>query len=739
MIDRMPQTTTQPDDIQKLRRDLGLSQRTLAKHLGITAGYVALLESGKRTASERIAKRIQRLRESLLTTVGAVASVHPEYGDEPWSSEDLDAHGDDFAFVVFVGAHGVARSDAVGRWLASHAAQPDTVVASVDLSVVDDDAFSLYQALRERLVSHDRFHHRFPLELRPSATELLDSLERPNLPPVVLRFDNWNPRGMGAHQAVADIGIFARKVRVVASSHFPPPIVPGVSLIRVTSDAQAEGSTSTGVIQESPSLSDIERAVSDRRGKLPASLVRVVEGLDQRVLHAHPAVWIGLARELAHRPSSQDLERAKVEVDNILQVKLGDGLMWHALLTATDLAIIEHDYRRAEELVQRLVDLNGRSAGAFDVGPVLVMKARSLWEQSRFDEAIHALDAAAPRQPADMCRAANWNARTLLALGSVSRALRAAEVGARIAEDCDDQGGLAYSLTLAAQIEIPRGNLARARRLLMQALAASGDALELRVRPQILMQVAELDSLQGLPADADARIGEAFTSLADRPRRIWDSAYLALARCRIARDRLDRDLICSFAHALTFEAGVVSARAARHPVVAALHTEAAMAWVAAGYLHQAAIALSKAEECDADWLTELEREQVRLFTSDHERADYTRRGREIVSRALDAGAPYLATLIAYRLGAQVQAQWHEEAETLLRWVVEVAQARGWNRLAQSASALVPARAREAADVRGEWMTNPDGSSTLIAPNRGQIRARREPRPQLPDPFGDDGD
>ncbi|MEO8897878.1 MAG: helix-turn-helix transcriptional regulator [Candidatus Dormibacter sp.] len=732
----VPEAPLSAEDVKRMRGDLGLSQRQLAQQLGVTAGYIALLESGKRVASARMARRLVQLLESRLVTAGTSPGSGGEAPD-PWITGDEASTVHDSPFVVIVGPQNRGRSTFIQGWLGDLRDATSSLLIQFDLdSTGDEDPVSLFQALREQLARDvPRLAPVFQLELQPSASEFVNILERPSVPSLILAFDNWNPRRGGSHRTVADLGMLARRVRIVAATRFAPPIVPGVVVVSVpepTATAEPSADSSASAI-ETPSLGDIDQAVRDRRGKLPKSWVRLVEGLDQPSLRQHPAVWIGLARTLTGRATTRDLERARVEIDNILQVDLGEGLRWHALLCAADLAIVEHEYHRADDFIAELTGLERKSAGAFDLGPVLVMKARAMWEQSRFGEALEALEAAEPRLDEDICRVANWKARTQLALGMVAPALRSAELGARVAEDAGIRGGLAYSLALAAQIEVTRGNLRNARRLLARASSASDEALEMRVKPQILMQLAELETFDGTAPDAEARIQEAAVALASRPRRIWDSAYLTLVRSRITRRRMNVDLILSMAHALTFEAGVVSARAPRHPVIAALHTEAAAAWVAAGYSHQAGISMGKVDESRADWLTRLELAQVHLFLTAVQPQPYLLQARALVERVANDGAPYLAGLTAYHLAARVQSQWHEVSESLGKWTLAVANARGWKRLARDARLLVPATPTGEHD-RGQLITNPDGSRTLVAPYRGQQPARAEIRPPLPDPF-----
>jgi hypothetical protein len=64
----------------------------------------------------------------------------------------------------------------------------------------------------------------------------------------------------------------------------------------------------------------------------------------------------------------------------------------------------------------------------------------------------------------------------------------------------------------------------------------------------------------------------------------------------------------------------------------------------------------------------------------------------------------------------------------------MANGRGWKHVALMTSALSSAVAPLPSDVRGSLVTNVDGSRSLVAPPRGQNRARRDTAHQMPDPF-----
>lgn len=49
-----------PQELTKRREELGLSQRYIAKKIGITPAYLSLMESGKRRITEHIANRLRQ-------------------------------------------------------------------------------------------------------------------------------------------------------------------------------------------------------------------------------------------------------------------------------------------------------------------------------------------------------------------------------------------------------------------------------------------------------------------------------------------------------------------------------------------------------------------------------------------------------------------------------------------------------------------------------------------------------
>lgn len=58
--------------IRRLRKDLGLSQETLAERVGVSPVYICMIENGKRTMSLAL---LDRIANELETTVGELVNV----------------------------------------------------------------------------------------------------------------------------------------------------------------------------------------------------------------------------------------------------------------------------------------------------------------------------------------------------------------------------------------------------------------------------------------------------------------------------------------------------------------------------------------------------------------------------------------------------------------------------------------------------------------------------------------
>jgi tetratricopeptide (TPR) repeat protein len=451
-------------------------------------------------------------------------------------------------------------------------------------------------------------------------------------------------------------------------------------------------------------------------------------------LQREPVLWLQRLNLLLDRGRDADIAQAQAELRLMLGQFAGEGLRWQLLTLGCELALRANDYIGAQAHIEELTALHDASAGSFDLTPVLIFQARVSWERGSYGAALDDLSKTNPLRPDDACRVANWRARSLAALGDIAGALQASESGRRTADQFDLQGGLAYSLALSGQYELYRGNMIRGRRHLDRALHVSGEAQELRVRPQILTTLAEVDLIEGRLEDARNRMSEALHALAARPRRIWDSAYWSLTQARIHRRSLDWDAACSAARTLAYEAGFVSTKAPRHPVVSALHAEAATCWMAAGYEHQASLALAEVDWSRSDWVTLLQRDLVLTVVSTEDPEVYASRADSILQRAIQGGAPYVAVEMAFELAVRANRRWSWLAADLASWTYSAAESRGWKRVSRAAAPIAAGRGGPVEETRGSIVRDSRGVSTLFAPPRGQRPARGESAPPLPDPF-----
>jgi transcriptional regulator with XRE-family HTH domain len=874
-----------PEQLRLTRQRLGMSQRQLAKALGVSGAYVALLESGKRPASVEFTRRLDRLTggaepvEVVAMGAGFSSTAAPEelpLGDLP------PAHSlADYPFTVLIGPPGSGRTTLARRWLDELGSAIGARPIWIPMSIVGEDTSLWSSAISDQ--SGLRVGLRLESsELRPE--RLVDALgERiDKIPggPVVFCFDDWNPRGRGAHQLVGELAVRGGRTRVIAvteHSFATQSMAAIVGMPTPARDAWNGWCDAAGVpdqaapvvlqrVGASPLAASyarhaIQRSAGDSPGDLvglwqrfvrdvqPASVTprwsellnfcrdllgarlwgaltyihsvgpvrlselqqdlaandvallvegrfleslgpgapdhvvlhrlvadyfttnagkpsgisgasRNLDSLENRLSGAHsdsaspallqelkqitfeqlqdrPLLALHVAKHLMAQGRTEDVDQARMVLDSLLSHDLNDGLRWSALLQRFDLGIRVHDYVRADQLAAQLESMYQASGGAFDRTALTVMRARSAWEQSRFHESLDLLEHATARSDDDIARVANWKSRALAALGRFGDALRQAEIGTKAAASSNLAGAESYSLALAGQVHLLRGSLGRAQRCFDRACMLAIESHDFRAWPQALAGLAEAASVRGDIATAQARLGEAHSALvalAPRPRHMLEAAYLTLAQARIYRRGLDSDQILSWARITRDQAAIVGSRAEHHPVVAALKAESAASFAAAGYLHQAERALAEIDTTTADWLTRAEVERIRIAAGDLAPDAYLERARALVWAVADAGCPFAAVLIAQSLAAWARSRSAETSRELGTWASQMATGRGWEHVSVMTNNLAAVQPTVATDVHGQLVRNADGTRTLLAPARGQRRARRDSAPQMPDPF-----
>ena len=879
-----PVNAINPNQLRLMREQLGMSQRQLAKSLGVSGAYVALLEGGKRPVSPEFARRLERLiagpAEGARVEAGTPFAASPE--EMPLAYVSAAGSLADYPFSVIVGQPGSGRTTLALRWLDELGAAFGGSAIWIPMSIVGEDTSLWSSAISDQTGLREGSSRVDSWELRPDrlVDELRARIERVPGGPVVFCFDDWNPRGRGAHQLVGELGLRAGRTRVIAVTEYafaaqsmaavvtmpapsgnswsewceavgvPAQAAPVVlerlgtsplaaSYVRRAVQREAGDSASdlaglwrrfvrdvpaasltpqwpellgfcrellgarlwgalTNVYSIGPfRLSDLQQdlAVEDSSllldarfleplgpgapdhvvlhrimtdyfaatgNKLPGKAV-VVRSLDEiesqlagansdrgspalaqqlkqtrpEDLQGRPLLALQFARDLLAQGRTEDVDRARVVLDSLLSYELSDGLRWSALLQRFDLGIRVHDYVRADECAAQLESMYQASGRAFDRTALTVMRARSAWEQSRFHEALELLENTSALSDGDTARVANWKSRTLAAVGRFGEALRQAEIGAQASARSNLEGAEAYSLALAGQMHILRGSLGRARRCFERSCTLAIESGDLRAWPQALAGLAEVASVDGDVVGAKARLGEAHAALialAPRPRHMLEAAYISLAQARIYRRGLDSNQILSWAYVARDQATLVGSLAQDHPVVAALRAESAASFAAAGYLHQAERALAEIRNTSADWLTRTEVERISLAIGSLPPDVYLNQARALVTSVADAGGPFAAVLLGQSLALWARSRSAEASRDLGDWVSQMANGRGWKHVALMTSALSSAVAPLPSDVRGSLVTNVDGSRSLVAPPRGQNRARRDTAHQMPDPF-----
>lgn len=466
----------------------------------------------------------------------------------------------------------------------------------------------------------------------------------------------------------------------------------------------------------------------------PSYLVDWVDRLPDEVANRHPMVLFGFVRALALRGRAGDLKRAKDAVEKLLSLSLSDGQRWQAVLQGADVAIRSTDYDRATMFVRAAESLLESSAGSFDPQAVRVLRTRIHWEQSEFEEARLTLGMGSTTGVVENARHASWVARVNASLGDYATAARAVSRGIDLSRGSNAPRAEAYNAALLAEYELARGNLTRARRLAERSAHVAESRRLANLRAQALAVQAETVAAQGERQEADRLLAAAVNSVTERGDDAWTNAYLLVTQSRLARFQPLWTQLWSLGQRLENEAAILRQRAGRHPVVGALLVESAHCWIATGYSHEARRVLQLVGKTPTDWRTSWEARLLDILSlpekTDDERYDDVA---ELIEEARAAGAPYLAATCAYLASTyRLIAGDESMAASYGAWVAEVAESRGWPVLASKARALAPERATT--PERGRPVTQPDGTTSLVAPRRRQPYSRSDPERPLPDPF-----
>jgi transcriptional regulator with XRE-family HTH domain len=231
--------TSVPDrSLQDAREDLGLSQRELASRLGISAGYIALIETGRRPMSAQLYRRLQQVLAATGDSKIAGADLLVDWksrraefdmalpADDDWFSQ--------IPFTVVTGGPGSGKSTFLAQWLAAVQQRTSRRALWVSLRALPDDPLELARLL---MVSSGRSSSLIGFGgesgSASAAEDLAASLERRGRSPSVIGIDDWLPEGGPIHAFVARLGLALRRTPVVAVNASTSPAAPGAVVLPV--------------------------------------------------------------------------------------------------------------------------------------------------------------------------------------------------------------------------------------------------------------------------------------------------------------------------------------------------------------------------------------------------------------------------------------------------------------------------------------------------------------------------
>jgi len=473
-----------------------------------------------------------------------------------------------------------------------------------------------------------------------------------------------------------------------------------------------------------------------RRTEAPSLFVEWMQQLPETVRQDHPALTMTLARAHSLRAHSTDIDRARAILENLLKRRdLGEGVWLQAVRQVADVAIRQLDYTGAGKWVEQAQRITRSAPGSFDENPLQILAARIAWEQGQFPEALAALARATLQNGADGARFASWEGRVHASLGDVAAAAKAVQRGLEIARRENIRRAEAYNAVLLAEYELLRGNFARAQRLAERAFELAKNIGQPNLEAQALMVEAELAAVGLQIAEAQKLLFLAQDALTQRADDSWSHCYLLVSQARVAQMQPDSRHLYSLAQQIENEAGIVQSRSPRHPVVGAMRVEAAWCWATANYMHQAQRVLDIVNLGQCEWRTRWDARRLELVMGRLSASAFEQMTQQLIQDAQEAGCPYLAAVCGYTAASYGWLQgFYDLATRYAQWTSQVAQARGWTILALIAQGLSPSVTEHQPVSRAQMVIHEDGTRTVVAPRRGQQRARKDTGLPLTDPY-----
>jgi len=250
----------QADLLKTARQRLHWSQRDLAQRLGVTPGYIALLEQSERSPSPDLWNRITRLfrvdprSQDLFPgnatgptqSFGHVTFTGPWLGYAPPPEFPIEYSLDPswFAhipFTVVTGAAGSGKTTFLRSWVEKveitgvrRVFWASLNTFSTDLGRLPTELLHFFDEDAESFArSVDLSFDASPDKLKQAAQIVANRIEERPRSTAVLCFDEWQPHGDSLHEFVQYLAASLKKTPVIVATDTQRPVVPGAVIVPV--------------------------------------------------------------------------------------------------------------------------------------------------------------------------------------------------------------------------------------------------------------------------------------------------------------------------------------------------------------------------------------------------------------------------------------------------------------------------------------------------------------------------
>jgi len=254
--DRDVMSSPYSDVIRNERLRLGWSQRTLARHAGVTPGYVALLEKGTRAPGDDLWARLQRLL-GVTEASNAATQIATVFGSFQTSAladllsatreiemdlplpEETDWF-ERVPFTTVVGGLGSGKTTFVGRWLARVGETTGRQIVWVQLTPTSSPQAVESQILAQTSPEGAPLPSSGSRSIGALALAVTRHLEESRRVPVILCFDDWDSSIGGAHTLVPELAAILQRTPVIATTENARSSVGGATVRPVPKPTEAD-------------------------------------------------------------------------------------------------------------------------------------------------------------------------------------------------------------------------------------------------------------------------------------------------------------------------------------------------------------------------------------------------------------------------------------------------------------------------------------------------------------------